>query len=80
MRAARYLLSAQESRGDLSSRYRRAMGNAGFAARRQIDESLVTGITLSSGKAIVSGVIPVGDGALRPLFHPPVIKAGSREA
>lgn len=56
------------------------MGNAGFAARRHIDESLVTGITLSSGKAIVSGVNPVGDGALRPLFRPPVIKAGSREA
>jgi len=57
--------------GHLSSRYRRAMANADFTARRQIVESLVTGVTLLPGKAVVSGVIPVDDGVLRPLFRAP---------
>ncbi len=63
----------REMLGDLSSRYRRAMSNADFTARRQIVESLVTGVTLYPGKAVVSGVIPIDDGGLRPLFRAPTI-------
>ena len=62
-----------EMLGDLSSRYRRAMANADFTARRQIVESLVTGVTLYPGKAVVSGVIPIDDGGLRPLFRAPTV-------
>jgi hypothetical protein len=47
------------------------MANADFAARRQIVESLVTGVTLFPGKAIVSGVIPVDGAVLRPLYRAP---------
>jgi len=74
---ARRIESAERPRitrdmlGDLSARYRRAMANADFAARRQIVESLVTGVALYPGKAVVSGVIPVDDGGLRPLFRAP---------
>ena len=57
--------------GDLSARYRRAMAGADFAARRQIVESLVTQVALYPGKAVVSGVIPIDNGALRPLFAGP---------
>jgi len=62
--------------GDLSTRYRRAMANADFAARRQIVESLVTGVTLYPGKAVLSGVIPIDDGGLRPLYRAPTTGTG----
>jgi hypothetical protein len=57
--------------GDLSARYRRAMTNADFTAHRQIVESLVTEVTLYPGRAVVSGVIPIDDGGLRPLYRAP---------
>jgi hypothetical protein len=47
------------------------MANTDFAARSQIVESLVTGVTLFPGKAIVSGVIAVDGAVLRPLCRAP---------
>jgi len=56
---------------DLSARYRHAMANADFTARRQIVETLITEVTLYPGKAVVSGVIPIDNALLRPLFPLP---------
>jgi len=50
---------------------RRAMANADFSARRQIVASLGAAVTLCPGKAVVSGVIPIDDSGLRPLFRAP---------
>jgi hypothetical protein len=54
--------------GDLGDRYRRAMTNADFKARREIVENLVTQVTLYPSKAVVSGVIPIDNAVLGPPF------------
>jgi site-specific DNA recombinase len=56
----------REMLGDLSARYRRAMANVDFSARRKIVEDLVTQVAIYPGRAVVSGIIPIDNGRLSP--------------
>jgi len=45
------------------------MANTDLPARRKIRESLVTGVALYPGKALISGFVLIDDSGLRPPFR-----------